>query len=118
MAGVSLVFLLVFILPVAVFATSKKSYYSTLGVKKDADDTAIKRAYRKLAKLHHPDKGGDESKFKEVNSAYEVLSDKKKRELYDMYGEAGINPNAAPQSRPGQGGFNPFGGGGRGGRNL
>ena len=55
---------------------------------------------------YHPDKGGDENKFKEVNTAYEILSDKKKRELYDMYGEAGVNPSAAPQT--GQQ-FNPFG---------
>lgn len=90
---------------------SKKSYYSILGIDKmSADEKAIKRAYRKLAMKHHPDRGGDENKFKEVSTAYEVLSDKKKKELYDAYGEAGVNPQAAPQ--PGQ--RYSFGSGGRG----
>jgi molecular chaperone DnaJ len=65
-----------------------KDYYNTLGVGKDATDDEIKRAYRKLAHQHHPDKpGGDEAKFKEVNEAYQVLSDKEKRDQYDQYGQ-------------------------------
>ncbi|MCX6762827.1 MAG: DnaJ domain-containing protein [Candidatus Moranbacteria bacterium] len=61
-----------------------KDYYNTLGVGKEASDEEIKKAYRKLAHQHHPDKtGGDEAKFKEVNEAYQVLSDKEKRNQYD-----------------------------------
>lgn len=63
-------------------------YYQTLGVSRSATDEEIKKAYRKLARTHHPDAGGDEAKFKEINEAYEVLSDKKKRQLYDQYGTA------------------------------
>lgn len=65
-----------------------KDYYNTLGVSKDASDDEIKKAYRKLAHQHHPDKpGGNEAKFKEVNEAYQVLSDKEKRGQYDQYGQ-------------------------------
>merc|ERR1712003_56457 len=60
--------------------------YESLGVPKTADTKEIKRAYRKLAVKHHPDKGGDEQKFKEISAAYEVLSDKEKRAKYDKYG--------------------------------
>ncbi len=55
------------------------NYYDILGVKKDASAAEIKKAFRKLARKHHPDAGGDEEKFKELNSAYEVLSDPEKR---------------------------------------
>ena len=66
-----------------------KDYYTTLGVSRTASPDDIKRAYRKLAHQHHPDKkGGDEAKFKEVNEAYQVLSDPKKRESYDNFGFA------------------------------
>ena len=61
-------------------------YYKTLGVPRTATSDEIKKAFRKLARKHHPDAGGDEAKFKELNEAYEVLSDDKKRELYDQYG--------------------------------
>ncbi|HRY82928.1 MAG TPA: molecular chaperone DnaJ [Candidatus Moranbacteria bacterium] len=62
-------------------------YYNILGVSKGASDDEIKRAYRKLAHKHHPDKaGGDEKKFKEINEAYQVLSDKTKRQQYDQFG--------------------------------
>ena len=71
------------------------SHYQTLGVSPQADAKEIKKAYRRLAGKHHPDKGGDEARFKEINEAYETLSDPQKREAYD-------NPN------PFQGG-NPFG---------
>ena len=63
-------------------------YYKTLGVSKNATPEEIKKAFRKLARTHHPDAGGDEAKFKEINEAYEVLSDEKKRQMYDQYGTA------------------------------
>lgn len=63
-------------------------YYKTLGVPRTATADEIKKAFRKLARTHHPDAGGDEAKFKELNEAYEVLSDEKKRKLYDQYGTA------------------------------
>ncbi len=63
-------------------------YYKTLGVSRTATQTEIKKAYRRLARTHHPDAGGDEARFKEINEAYEVLSDDKKRKLYDQYGTA------------------------------
>ncbi|MDR0515411.1 MAG: DnaJ domain-containing protein [Coriobacteriaceae bacterium] len=63
-------------------------YYKTLGVPRKATSDEIKKAYRKLARKHHPDAGGDEAKFKEISEAYEVLSDEKKRNLYDQYGTA------------------------------
>jgi molecular chaperone DnaJ len=83
-----------------------KDYYDILGVSKNASEDEIKKAYRKLAHQHHPDKkGGDEAKFKEINDAYSVLSDKGKRQRYDQFGHAGGGANA------GQG----FGGHGAGG---
>ena len=66
-------------------------YYQILGVPRTATAAEIKKAFRKLARTHHPDAGGDEAKFKEINEAYEVLSDDKKRELYDQYGTANEN---------------------------
>ncbi len=81
-----------------------KNYYEVLGVEKKASKDEIKKAFRKLAHQYHPDKkGGDESKFKEVNEAYSVLSDDQKRAQYDMYGQTFAGGG-------GQGG-NPFGGG-------
>lgn len=75
----------------------KRDYYEVLGVSKSASDDDIKKAYRKLAKQYHPDLNpGDkvaEGKFKEVNEAYEVLSDKDKRGRYDQFGHAGVDPN-------------------------
>ena len=66
-----------------------KDYYKTLGVARGASADEIKKAYRKLAHVHHPDKsGGDEAKFKEINEAYQVLSNKEKRAQYDQFGEA------------------------------
>src|SRR3990167_1803065 len=83
-----------------------KDYYSILGVSKNATETDIKKAYRKLALEHHPDRNkGDktaEEKFKEVTKAYEILSDSNKRKTYDQFGEA-----AFEQGGPGAGG--PFG---------
>ena len=69
-------------------------YYKTLGVPRTATADEIKKAFRKLARKHHPDAGGDEAKFKEINEAYEVLSDEKKRKIYDQYGTG--NPNQIP----------------------
>ncbi len=66
-----------------------KDYYKTLGVEKNASADEIKKAFRKLAHQHHPDKGGDEKKFKEANEAYQTLSDDRKRKEYDTYGSAG-----------------------------
>jgi curved DNA-binding protein len=66
-------------------------YYQTLGVPRTATASEIKKAFRKLARTHHPDAGGDETKFKEINEAYEVLSDEKKRKIYDQYGTADAN---------------------------
>jgi curved DNA-binding protein len=60
------------------------TYYEILGVAKDADQNAIKRAYRKLASQHHPDKGGDKTKFQEIQQAYDTLSDTNKKQQYDM----------------------------------
>lgn len=65
-------------------------YYDLLGVEKTATFDQIKKAYRKKALKEHPDKGGDPNKFKEITNAYEVLSDKNKRDIYDKHGEEGI----------------------------
>lgn len=82
---------------------AKRDYYEVLGVEKSADDATIKKAYRKLAMQFHPDKNPDnkeaEEKFKEASEAYEILSDKDKRQLYDQYGHAGI------ENQFGAGGF-------------
>jgi DnaJ family protein A protein 2 len=74
-----------------------------LGVSKSATPSEIKKAYRKMAVKHHPDKGGDEHKFKEISAAYEVLSDEEKRSLYDQYGE-----DALKDGGMGGGGGSPF----------
>lgn len=73
-----------------------KDYYRVLGITKAATDEEIKKSYRKLALRYHPDKNkaaGAEDKFKEIAEAYEVLSDKKKRDIYDKYGEDGLKGN-------------------------
>ena len=89
-------------------AEQKRDYYEVLGLSKGASDDEIKRAYRKLAKKYHPDMNpGDktaEAKFKEVNEAYSVLSDKDKRAKYDQFGHAGVDPNFGA----GGGGFGGF----------
>ena len=79
-------------------AESKRDYYEVLGVSKDADDAAIKKAYRALAKKYHPDMNpGDaeaEKKFKEASEAYAVLSDAEKRRQYDQFGHAAFEGGA------------------------
>jgi curved DNA-binding protein len=65
-------------------------YYTTLGISKNASEAEIKAAYRKMAMKHHPDRGGDEKTFKEVNAAYETLSDPQKKQMIDM----GVDPNS------------------------
>ena len=89
----------------------KRDYYEVLGVKKDASQDEIKKAYRKLAKANHPDQHpGDkacEERFKEANEAYEILSDEDKRKKYDQFGHAAFDPNAG---FGGAGGFEGFGG--------
>ena len=113
---------------------AKRDYYDTLGVAKNATDEDIKKAYRKLAMKHHPDRNqGDgakvsEEKFKEAKEAYEMLSDAQKRAAYDQYGHAGVDPNLGGRGGPGGEGFGGFaeafgdifgdifGGGGAGGR--
>ncbi|MDO8581329.1 MAG: molecular chaperone DnaJ [bacterium] len=81
-----------------------KDYYNVLGVSKSASQDEIKRAFRKLAHELHPDKGGDPKKFKEVNEAYQVLSDAEKRKQYDQYGTTFENA----QAQGGMGGFEGF----------
>ena len=70
---------------------AQRDYYEVLGVSRSASEDEIKKAFRKAAVKHHPDKeGGDEAKFKEINEAYEVLKDKQKRQRYDQFGHAGV----------------------------
>lgn len=76
---------------------SSKSFYDVLGVSKNASDKEIKSAFRKLAQKYHPDRGGDEAKFKEISEAYETLSNPDKRKEYDMMLQFG--------GTPGQGGY-------------
>ena len=105
--------------------SSKRDYYEVLGVSKSASDDEIKKAYRKLAIKYHPDKNPGnkeaEEKFKEINEAHDVLSDKQKRARYDQFGHAGVggsggNPFAGGANPFGQG--NPFGGFNYGGQTF
>src|SRR5215510_7373620 len=105
---------------------AKRDYYEVLGVNKDASDDDIKKAYRKLAMKHHPDRNPDnpkaEERFKEAKEAYEILSDSHKRSAYDQFGHAGVDPSAGAAGGAGFGNFadafgdifsDIFGGGGR-----
>lgn len=91
------------------------NYYDVLGVKKDASADDIKKAFRRLARKHHPDAGGDEEKFKDVNEAYEVLSDPEKRSQYDQFGQY-FGGQTPPGAGAGGGGGWPGGGFPGGGR--
>ncbi len=84
---------------------AKRDYYEVLGIGKNASADEIKTAFRRLAIEHHPDRAGDEERFKEINEAYEVLKDPEKRKRYDQFGHAGVGGNTE-----GFGGFNGFGG--------
>ncbi len=111
---------------------SKRDYYEILGASRDASDADIKKAYRRLAMKHHPDRNTGESeeaeeKFKEAKEAYEVLSDANKRAAYDQYGHAGVDPSMGGRPGAGAGGFEDvfgdvfgdiFGGGGRRGQRV
>lgn len=109
---------------------AKRDFYEILGVAKNSSDEELKKAYRKLAMKHHPDRNPDskgaEDKFKEAKEAYEMLSDPQKRDAYDRYGHAGVDPNMGGGGGGGGGFADAFGdifgdifgqaGGGRGGR--
>jgi molecular chaperone DnaJ len=85
----------------------KRDYYEALGVAKGASADEIKKAFRRAAVQHHPDRGGDEAKFKEINEAYEILKDPSKRQRYDQFGHAGVGTSAAGDGNP-YGGFGGF----------
>src|SRR6478736_8397708 len=92
---------------------TKRDYYEVLGVPKNASEEEIKKAYRKMAMKHHPDRNqgddkGAEAKFKEVKEAYEMLSSAEKRAAYDQYGHAGVDPNMRGAGGPGAEGFGGF----------
>jgi molecular chaperone DnaJ len=88
---------------------AKRDYYEVLGVNRDVSEEEIKKAYRKLAMKHHPDRNPDnpksEERFKEAKEAYEILTDAKKRAAYDQYGHAGVDPSAAAGAGAGFGNF-------------
>lgn len=86
-----------------------KDFYAILGVPKTASDDEIKKAFRRLAHEHHPDKGGDQQKFKDINEAYQVLGDKEKRGKYDQFGSAAFEQGGFGGGQ-GFGGFSGFSG--------
>jgi len=91
---------------------AKRDYYEVLGVNRDADEDAIKKAYRRLAMKYHPDRNPDNPKaeelFKEAKEAYEILCDGSKRAAYDRYGHAGVDPQAGMAGAGGAAGFGGF----------
>jgi molecular chaperone DnaJ len=96
----------------------KRDYYDVLGIDRNADEKTIKKAYRKLAKKYHPDTNAGNpdaaDKFKEVNEAYDVLGDPKKKKMYDQFGHAAFEAGADPGAGAGAGGFGGFQSGGNG----
>jgi len=92
----------------------KKDYYDILGVPKSASEAEVKKAYRKLAREHHPDmvakedKVSAEKRFKEINEAYQVISDPEKRKIYDQFGHAGFGPGGAGAAGGFGGQWGPF----------
>src|SRR5205807_1233488 len=108
-------------------ATSKRDYYEVLGVSREADGEELKRAYRRLAMEHHPDRNSGDpeaaARFKEASEAYDVLSNPEKRQRYDRYGHSGLEGLAMPDFGDAGSVFDLFGdifgeffGGGRGRR--
>lgn len=90
----------------------KRDYYEVLGVPRDASDEEIKRSYRRAAQRHHPDidsSDGAEQRFKELNEAYRILSDRQRRTAYDMFGHAGVDGASSGAGGGFGGGFGPFG---------
>ena len=92
--------------------SKKRDYYTVLGLNRDATEEDIKKAYRKLAMKHHPDRAPDdkgaEEKFKEAKEAYEILSDAKKRAAYDQFGHAGVDHGSGGGGPRGPEGFGAF----------
>src|SRR4249919_4081069 len=91
-----------------------RDYYEILGVERTCDDGALKASFRKLAMEHHPDRNGGceeaSGRFKEINEAYEMLSDPKKRAAYDQFGHAGVDPSMGFGAAGARGGPEGFGG--------
>ena len=88
---------------------AKRDYYEVLGVEKGASDAELKKSYRRLAMKYHPDRNLDDDTaiehFKEAKEAYEILSDGSKRQAYDQFGHAGVDPSMGAGGAGGAGGF-------------
>ena len=97
----------------AVEAVADRKFYDVLGISPDSSEADIKKAYRQLSLKNHPDRGGDQEKFKAINEAYQCLSDPEKRGSYDRYGQAAAQDGPGGMGGMGGMGGNPFGGGGR-----
>jgi DnaJ family protein A protein 2 len=97
-------------------AVDNEKLYQILGIDKSASEQDVKKAYRRLAMTHHPDKGGTAEKFSEIQRAYEVLGNTEKRQLYDQGGEEAVERGGVPDDDGGMDIFDIFGGGGRRGK--